>query len=58
VLISVMSRPYLEPYGTPAGQTVLVVTGAAFAAGCVLLDRMSRIELPERFTPRQRTSPP
>jgi Flp pilus assembly protein TadB len=58
VLIASLSRPYLEPYGTPAGQAVLVVVGAAFAAGCVLLDRMSRIELPERFTPRQRTSPP
>jgi tight adherence protein B len=58
VLIASLSRTYLEPYGTPAGQAVLVVVGAAFAAGCVLLDRMSRIELPERFTPRQRTAPP
>jgi ABC-type nitrate/sulfonate/bicarbonate transport system permease component len=58
VLIASLSRTYLEPYGTPAGQAVLVIVGGAFAAGCVLLDRMSRIELPERFPPRQRTSPP
>ena len=56
-LIALLSRAYLAPYGTPAGQPVLVIVGGAFAAGCVLLDRMSRIELPQRFTPRHRSAP-
>jgi tight adherence protein B len=52
--IAALSRDYLEPYGTPLGQMVLVTVAAMFAAGAVLLDRMSRIEPPQRFMPRQR----
>jgi tight adherence protein B len=53
ILLTVLSRGYLEPYGTVLGQVVLGVVGALFAAGVLLLERMSQIELPERFTPRR-----
>jgi tight adherence protein B len=52
--ISLLSRDYLEPYSSPEGQVILLVAAGLFAGGCVLLERMSRIELPERFTPRRR----
>jgi tight adherence protein B len=52
-LLSLLSRGYLEPYGTVAGQIWLAVVGALFAVGVLLLERMSQIELPERFSPRR-----
>jgi tight adherence protein B len=52
--ISLLSRDYLEPYSTVEGQVILVVVAGLFAGGCVGLERMSRIELPQRFTPRRR----
>jgi tight adherence protein B len=58
VAISVLSRDYLEPYSEPGGQVMLLAVGGLFAAGCVLLDRMSRIELPQRFSPRHRRLTP
>ena len=53
VLISLISRDFMEPYGTIQGQLWLVLVGALFATGVVAVDRMSQIELPERFTPRR-----
>jgi len=53
VALTVFSRGYLEPYGSTTGQLWLVMVGALFALGVVLLDRMSHIELPERFSPRK-----
>jgi Flp pilus assembly protein TadB len=53
LVLSVMSRGYLEPYGTVAGQMWLVLVGGVFALGVVLMEYMSRIELPERFSPRR-----
>jgi tight adherence protein B len=53
LLLSLLSRGYLEPYGTVMGQIWLGVVGALFAAGVLLLERMSQIELPERFSPRR-----
>lgn len=58
VLISLLSRDYLSSYGTPGGQAVLLVVGGLLAAGAVLMDRMSRIELPQRFTPRRKAVSP
>jgi tight adherence protein B len=49
----VFSRSYLEPYDTAVGQVVLLVIGAIFAASLVAMDRMARIELPERFVARR-----
>ncbi len=50
----VLSADYFGPYATTGGQLVLVVVAALFTAGTVLLDRMSRIEAPERFVVRRR----
>jgi Flp pilus assembly protein TadB len=53
ILISLISRDFLKAYGTIQGQLWLVLVGTLFAAGIVTIDRMSQIELPERFTPRR-----
>jgi Flp pilus assembly protein TadB len=53
VLISLISRDFMNPYGTIQGQLWLVLVGTLFCAGVVTIDRMSQIELPERFTPRR-----
>jgi tight adherence protein B len=52
-LLLVISRDYLDAYSTAFGQLWLVVVAALFCAGILLLDRMSQIEVPERFTPRR-----
>ena len=49
----VFSRAYLEPYDTAVGQVVLLVIGAAFAVSLIAMDRMARIEVPERFVARR-----
>jgi tight adherence protein B len=46
-------RPYLEPYGSVGGQLVLLVIVGIFAASFVAMDRMGRIELPDRFLGRR-----
>ena len=51
----VFDRAYLAPYGTPVGQVALIVLGLLFAGAVMAMDRMSRIELPERFV-RRRTA--
>jgi Flp pilus assembly protein TadB len=56
--IALLSRDYLEPYSSAEGQVILVVATGLFAGGCVLLERMSRIELPQRFAPRPRRPAP
>jgi tight adherence protein B len=48
-----LSRSYLEPYDTAAGQVALLVIGAVFAASLIGMDRMARIEMPERFVARR-----
>ena len=40
---------YVEPYGTPVGQVVLLLVLAFFVAGILWLRRLSRFETPERF---------
>ena len=40
---------YVEPYGTPLGQLVLVVVLAFFAAGIAWLRRLAHFETPDRF---------
>jgi tight adherence protein B len=49
----VFSRSYLEPYDRPAGQAVLLAIGALFAASLVGMERMARIQAPERFVARR-----
>ncbi|MEX5636651.1 type II secretion system F family protein [Parafrankia sp. FMc2] len=45
----VFNRPFLDPYGTAAGQLVLLTIGAIFTGGFVWLRRMARIENTGRF---------
>ena len=40
---------YVEPYGTPVGQLVLLVILGCFAAGILWLRRLAHFETPERF---------
>ncbi len=51
--LMLFSRSYLEPYDTAAGQVVLLAIGALFAVSLVGMDRMARIETPERFVARR-----
>jgi hypothetical protein len=44
-----LSRGYLAPYDSPAGQAVLLFAGAIFAAGFALLRRMAAIREPARI---------
>lgn len=53
VMLLVLNRNYLDAYDTLTGQIVLAVVGAIFASGGWMLARMSDLELPERFVPRQ-----
>jgi len=46
-------RGYLEPYDSVGGQVVLLAIGSIFACSIVVMDRMGRIELPERFVGRR-----
>jgi len=49
----VFDRPYLEPYDAPGGQVVLGVVMSLFAASYVAMQRIGRIELPQRFIARR-----
>jgi Flp pilus assembly protein TadB len=48
-------RAYLAPYGSFGGQAMLGLVVVIFAAAFVAMDRMGRIEPPERFVGRSRT---
>ena len=47
-----LNRDYLEPYSTPSGQLTLVGIFAVFAVALIMLQRGSRIVLPDRFISR------
>lgn len=47
--LGVLSRQYVAPYGTPAGQAMLLVVIAIFAGGFIALRALSRADLPDRF---------
>ncbi|MGH9210543.1 MAG: type II secretion system F family protein [Acidimicrobiales bacterium] len=53
VVLSLLSEDFFDPYGTSFGQVWLLLVGAVFAGGILLLERMGRIDLPERFSPRR-----
>lgn len=44
-----LNRPYMTPYDSPAGQVVLAVVGALFAAGFVCLTVIGRLDEPVRL---------
>ena len=47
--LRIFNPGYVEPYGSPVGQVVLLVVIGVFAAGVMWLRRLSRFETPERF---------
>jgi tight adherence protein B len=47
------SRAYLEPYDSLGGQIMLLVIGGLFAVSLAGMDRMGRIDMPERFMSRR-----
>jgi len=49
LVLSLARREYLEPYGTPAGQLALLVVAGLFVLGLWLLQRMARVDPPERL---------
>ena len=51
------ARHLLEPYDTAAGQAWLAVVAAVFLGAGWLLNRYSRLEVPERFTLRRVRTP-
>lgn len=47
--LSLLNPGYVEPYGTFLGQVVLSFVCAIFAAGFLWLQRLSRVDMPQRF---------
>ncbi|HET6651727.1 MAG TPA: type II secretion system F family protein [Nocardioides sp.] len=47
--LRIFNPGYVEPYGSPVGQVVLLIVIGVFAAGVMWLRRLSRFETPERF---------
>jgi tight adherence protein B len=48
-VLRVFSAEYLEPYSTFLGQVILAIVGLLFAAAVWWLDRMARLQAPDRF---------
>lgn len=47
--LALFNREYLQPYSTPTGQVVLAVVLAVFGAALFQMNRMARVDVPERF---------
>lgn len=47
--LAIFNRSYVEPYGTPIGQVVLILVILLFGAGFWWMRRLSEFEMPERF---------
>ena len=47
--LAIFNPRYVEPYGTPFGQVMLMVVIGFFAVGIMWLRKLSRFEMPERF---------
>ncbi|MCU1395615.1 MAG: putative integral rane protein [Ilumatobacteraceae bacterium] len=52
----VFNRAYLRPYDSPSGQLVLTAIIGVFGASFVAMERIGRIQMPQRFIVR-RTAP-
>jgi hypothetical protein len=48
-MLSLLNRPYVEPYNSVAGQAVLVVIAALFSAGLLWLRSLSAPSKTDRF---------
>jgi hypothetical protein len=55
LLLLLIGRDFLEPYGSVTGQLVLLVAAGMLTGGLALLNKMSQIDMPERFSPRRRS---
>lgn len=53
VLMVLVARDFFAAYSSFAGQLVLLLVGGILASGLMLMNRMSRIQMPERFSPRR-----
>ncbi len=49
LVLAVFNRSYVEPYGSPIGQLVLLVVIGLFAGGFIWMRRLSEYETAERF---------
>jgi hypothetical protein len=49
----VFDQSYLEPYDSAGGQVTLLLIGAIFAGAVLAMERMGRIDVPERFVGRR-----
>jgi Flp pilus assembly protein TadB len=47
--LAIFNPEYVEPYGTPFGQVMLLVVLGLFAVGVLWLQRLSKFEMPARF---------
>lgn len=47
--LAIFNPTYVEPYGTPFGQVMLVVVLSFFGVGVLWLRRLARFEMPGRF---------
>ena len=50
-----LNPSYLQPYGSPSGMLVLAVIIALFAGSLVLLQRLGRVDTPDRFVAQRST---
>lgn len=48
-----LNPDYLQPYATPSGSSVLVVVIVLFVGSLVLLQRLGRVDTPDRFVARR-----
>jgi len=55
--LRLLNPDYVEPYGTPTGQMVLLVVIGLFTAGFWWLRRLSTFDLPQRFLVASGRSP-
>jgi len=52
--MAVLDHKYVQPYGTPMGQLVLMLVMLLFAGGFFWLRKLSEVKTPERFLMRTR----
>lgn len=51
--VMLLDRHYFDPYNSPSGQVALFIVGLVFLASLAVMERMGRIDLPERFIGRR-----
>lgn len=51
--VMLLDRHYFDPYNSASGQVALLVVGLVFLGSFAAMERMGRIDLPERFVGRR-----